>query len=184
MSEIRKQKSLAYDAPEPVFLPRQLTEVYDVIDDAFDNGEFSPSTLEKARKVAKQALSVYEEARESWMVYAELTPDVRIERAGMPIVRTYDTREPLNVYGEVRDVDIVQDIDESDMLALTLESTAVGQYERYIIPLARRHDESIRATRPVDMPALRRDPYVRRLDMKHVNGTMVAKEFMNFCSAR
>jgi|GEM_PF-5839016 len=167
MSDIPSMRKAAYDKPERIRLAGQLQDVYRVLDDDLDNGELAYRNLERAKNVGQKTLQAFEDASMMWMVYAELTPAVRIECDGIPEVRP-DIQGPTNIYGEVNDISIVDDIDGRRILAATIASEAIGQYERYIVPLARESDTRILKNRPVDMPWLVRNVYQERFNKAEI----------------
>lgn len=164
MSDIRKTKNAAYDQPEGGYLPGQLQDVYAVIDDSLDNGELAYGNLRQAKDIGRKTLQAFENMNEEWSVYVDLTPQVRIEREGVPAYASNLLRGATNTYGSVTDIDIIKDIDGRFMLGAIVESSAIGQHDRYIVPLARQGDKEVLKGRPVDMPSLRRNLYKERLN--------------------
>lgn len=173
MSDIPSMRKAAYDKPERIPLAGQLNDVYRILDDDLDNGELAYRNLKRAKDVGRKTLQAFDDAMMTWMVYAELTQAVRIEREGVLEARLVN-QGPTNLYGEVNDISIVDDIDGRRVLAATVESEAIGQYERYIVPLAREGDTRIFKNRPVDMPGLVRNVYQERFSKAEIE---IARDF-------
>jgi hypothetical protein len=167
MSDIPRMKKAAYDKPENYALPGQLEDVYAVIDEALDNGELSLRTLERAKEMGRKTLEAYSNYKMPWTVYSETAPSVRID--GRSGIEKATKAKVSNIYGEINDIDVVNDIDGSRMLAVKVESTGIGQYERCIIPLARQGDIIILKERPVDMPVPIRGPLKSRAKKHEVS---------------
>ncbi|MFZ1361074.1 MAG: hypothetical protein WAS27_03575 [Candidatus Saccharimonadales bacterium] len=159
------------DRPEQQHLVGQLTEMYEVLDDGYnDDGWLTEQALMRACEVGRAVLDRYEDKRVRWQVYSELTADTYSDLHDMTLGECADVRTT-NVIGDISDIDIDADDNDIPILTMTIESSVMGQYDRYTIPIAKAGDVRVfneddtlrRLARPIDTPVLIRDRYEKRL---------------------
>ncbi len=161
------------DQPERHLLVGQLTDMYGSIDAALTEGELTVAALRRAQIVGRATLDRYEQRRDRWQVYAELTMDTYSDlhettvREGFPCIAT-------NIVGDVSDVELYENEENVSTLALVIEANGLAQYDRYSIPVARTGDTIPRHNRPVDMPELIRERYSKRLSKEEM---MMTRDF-------
>ena len=115
-----------------------------VLFDALDNGVLAKRTLEKAARVGNATLEAYARQESSWLVYAEMGPDICVVRQDGDRLLEPHAQYPTNIYGKIQEVATGHHpASGRDMLYARVESYAIGQYDNYIVPIAYAGDTSL-----------------------------------------